>query len=142
MKYENKLKIPIMMEEKKLRQVQETLQHLLKVKGDILKKIQNEENKLSEFQSLLTNKGEASSSFFAGYYDRLYVLKKEKELEELLVMIHSKNLEQQALKNKIEKMKEVSRLREKNHYDALERKEEKEVEELKGMLRNLNERGD
>lgn len=142
MKFANRLKVPIMMEENKLMKIQETLYQLLEVKKDIEKKIQEEEEKINHFQTQIMKKGEASSPFFADYYDRLYVLKKEKELADVLLMIKEKNKEYQAVKNKIEKMNEVSQLREKEHYEIIERKEEKEVEDLRGMMRNLSERGD
>jgi hypothetical protein len=142
MKYNSKLKMPLLLEGNKLNNLRNEMQVLINEKTVIEKKIKEEEEKIDAFHSNMLDGGEMVSSFFNGYYDRIYVLKKEEEIRDIQRKINLINIKYNDIKKKIEKMTEIDNQRKKEYESFFEKKEEKETEELRSMLKYIDERGE
>lgn len=142
MKYISKLKVPLEIEKNKVTKIEEELHMILNVKNRLEHQIKKEEDKIYDLHARLKGNEVVSSSFFNSTYDRIYILQKTAELNEVKLVIHSKILELQKQKDRLKKMMEVE-LNRKKAFDALvEKKEQASYEELKSIVKVREERGE
>lgn len=142
MRYKSKLTIILKMEEEKERKVQEELRILLEWKQKIEQELTQEEERVALFWEELKKGMPVSSSFFSGSVDRAYRLKKEQEVKDIQHLLALKNQEYQAIKKKIERLQAVDLERERQFLREMEKKEEREIEELKTMKKHLEKGGE
>ena len=142
MTYKSKLSIILKMEEEKQKKMQEELRILQHLKQQILQELAQEEANTHLFLEELKKGGTVSSSFFSGSNDHAYRLKKEKELHDIGQLLLLKNKEYHTIKKKIEHIQTLDKEREKEFYKEIEKKEAREIEELKTMMKHLEKGGE
>lgn len=142
MTYKSKLTIILKMEEEKERKVQEELRILLEWKQKTEQELIQEEARVALFWEELRKGIPVSSSFFSGSSDRASRLKKEQEIQDIQHLLLLKNQEYQLIKKKIERLQAVDLERERQFVREMEKKEEREIEELKTMKKHLEKGGE
>lgn len=140
MNYKSKLTVPIMMEENKLRAVQEELTKLNNQRHSLVEEVQKEKEQIQGLMNGLLKGEITSSSFFSRGYNRVFVLQKESEIEQIGQLIENRIQVYQQVKKKVEKMVEIDQKRKKEHLNESEKKEERETEELRSILKHTKKK--
>lgn len=142
MKYKSKLKVPLMLEQKKLREKEIEIAALIKENNKIEQDINNEEEKHLLLRQALSKGEGISSSFFVGSVNHFYVQNKNKALNKIKEELKKKNLEHQMIKKKLEAINDLDKKREKEFYVEIEKKEWLKAEELRSLKKHLeNKKG-
>lgn len=142
MKYISKLKVPLEIEKNKVTKIEEELHMIFRTKKRVENQIQKEEDKIYDLHARFKGTEVVSSSFFNSTYDRIYILQKTVELNEVKLLIRTKTLELQKQKDRLKKMIEVDQNRKKAFESLVEKKEQIEYEELKSIVKVREERGE
>lgn len=131
----------LMKEEENKKKIEKDLMELKMKKEKLDMRLKEGEESIYGFLSDLTKEGTISSSSFSFPTDKFYLLKVEKEIKEINEVIRSLNVEYKKIKEKIDRINEVDREREKTYERDFERKELKDAEEIKNIMKRNGEKG-
>lgn len=142
MEFKNKLEIPIKLEKDKKKKLDETIAKIISEITKINNQMQkNNQIKKSNLEGLINK--ESDASLFFGYqfnvYDETEMITQKNILNEELKKMYE---EKYKIDKKIEKMEKLFIERKKEFENQLRKKEEKESEEMKVLIKQKEVSGD
>jgi hypothetical protein len=142
MRYRSKLKTALMFQERLIQEKEKEISEIMQKYQQIKENLDREKNKVNINRNELEKGRVLNSSYFFGSFDKKLIDEYEGQIKKLDLELKFKKLEYQRLLKKKERIEEMDKKRENEFYVQIDKKEQKEIEDLNEFLKLFKDGGE